>query len=146
MNVKVNELMTQSVVTAEPHASVEHVRGMMERNKIGAIPVVDTKGVPVGIVSVADLVPGLKPGSPVSSIMTDKVYTVPQYDDVSTAARVMRNHKIHRVVVTHEQKIVGVLSSFDLLQLVENHRFVARNPPTPSKRRGSKRGQAQPSK
>jgi len=146
MNVKVNELMTQSVVTAEPHASVEHVRDLMERNRIGAIPIVDAKGVPVGIVSVADLIPGLKPGSPVSSIMTDKVYTVPQYDDVSTAARVMRNHKIHRVVVTHEQKIVGVLTTFDLLQLVESHRFVARNPPTANKHKSSKRGQPQPSK
>ena len=139
MNVKVNELMTESVLTTEPHASIDHVRGMMERNKVGAIPVVDTDGVPVGIVSATDLVPGLKPGSPVSSIMTVKVYTVPQYDDVSIAARVMRNHKIHRVVVTHEQKIVGVLSSFDLLQLVEKHRFVAKNPPTPKKRKGSER-------
>jgi len=64
---------------------------------------------------------------------------VTKYDDVSTAARVMRNHKIHRVVVTHEQKVVGVISAFDLLKLVEDHRFVAKNAPTPSKRRGSKR-------
>ena len=71
--------------------------------------------------------------------MTEKVYTVPKYDDVSTAARVMRNHHIHRVVVTHEQAVVGVLSSFDLLKLVEGHRFVAKNAPTPSKRKGSKR-------
>ena len=71
--------------------------------------------------------------------MTEKVYTVPQYDDVSTAARVMRNHRIHRVVVTHEKKVVGILSAFDLLKLVEEHRYVAKNAPTKSKRRGSKR-------
>ena len=39
MNVKVNELMTESVVTTQPHATVSHVRGMLERNKIGAVPV-----------------------------------------------------------------------------------------------------------
>jgi CBS domain-containing protein len=139
MNVKVNELMTESVVTAEPHQSIEHVRSMLERNKISAVPVVDSDGKPVGIVSQTDLVHDLKPGAPVSTIMTEKVYTVPQYDNVNIAARVMRNHKIHRVVVTHEQKVVGMLSAFDLLKLVEGHRFVAKNAPTRSKRKGSKR-------
>jgi signal-transduction protein with cAMP-binding, CBS, and nucleotidyltransferase domain len=58
---------------------------------------------------------------------------------VSTAARIMRNHKIHRVVVTHEHQVAGVLSAFDLLKLVEDHRFVAKNAPTVPKRGGSKR-------
>ncbi|MAE95826.1 MAG: hypothetical protein CL910_14305 [Deltaproteobacteria bacterium] len=139
MNVKVHELMAASVVTTQPHVTVEHVRGILERNKIGAIPVVDTDGHPVGIVSATDLVADLKAGSPISSVMTEKVYTVPKYEDVSIAARVMRNHKIHRVVVTHEQQVVGILSAFDLLKLVEGHRFVAKNAPTGSKRRGGKR-------
>jgi CBS domain-containing protein len=64
---------------------------------------------------------------------------VPKYDDVSIAARVMRNHRIHRVVVTHEQKVVGVLTAFDLLKLVENHRYVEKNPPTESARKGTGR-------
>lgn len=139
MNVKVHELMTESVVTTQPHKSIEHVRQLIERNKVSAIPVVDSEGQPVGIVSATDLVPGLKANSPVSTIMTEKVYTVPKYDEVSIAARIMRNHKIHRVVVTHEQQVVGVLSAFDLLKLVEGHRFVAKNAPTESTRRGSKR-------
>ena len=130
MNVKVNDLMTEAVVTTEPHVSVERVRRILERNKIGAIPVVDGDDRPVGIVSATDLVPGLKPGSPISTIMTEKVYSVPQYDEVSTAARVMRNHRIHRVVVTHEQKVVGILSTFDLLKLVEAHRYQEKGAPT----------------
>jgi CBS domain-containing protein len=93
----------------------------------------------VGIISATDLVPDLNGGSPVSTVMTEKVYTVPRYDDVSTAARIMRNHKIHHVIVTHEHQLVGVISAFDLLKLVEEHRFVAKNAPTASKRGGSKR-------
>jgi CBS domain-containing protein len=139
MNVKVHELMTDSVVTTEPHATISHVRKMLERNKVGAIPVLDGEGQPVGIVSTTDLAADLNGASPISKVMTGKVYTVPKYEDVSIAARVMRNHSIHRVVVTHEQKVVGVLSSFDLLALVEEHRFVAKNPPTPSTRKGTKR-------
>jgi CBS domain-containing protein len=139
MSVKVEELMTKSVITAQPHQSVEHVRNMLEKNSISAVPVVDSDGHPVGIVSSTDLVRELKPSSPISQIMTEKVYTVPQYDDTSIAARVMRNHKIHRVVVTHEKQVVGMLSAFDLLKLVESHRYVAKNAPTPSQRKGGKR-------
>ena len=139
MSVKVEELMTRSVITAQPHQSVEHVRNMLERNSISSVPVVDSDGHPIGVVSSTDLVQELKPAAPISQIMTEKVYTVPQYDDTSIAARVMRNHKIHHVVVTHEQKVVGILSAFDLLKLVESHRYVAKNAPTPSKRKGGKR-------
>ena len=139
MNTKVAELMSNSVVTAEPHHSVEHVRNLMTRNSISSVPVVNGDGEPVGIVSATDLAHDLKAGSHISAIMTEKVYVVPKYEDVSIAARVMRNHKIHHVVVTHEKEVVGVLSAFDLLKLVEGHRYVAKNPPTKSSRKGGKR-------
>lgn len=139
MNVNVHELMSAQVVTTQPHKSVSHVREILESHHIGAVPVVDTEGHPVGIVSATDLAAELPAGAPVSGLMSEKVYTVPQYDDVSVAARVMRNHRIHHVVVTHEQKVVGILSAFDLLKLVEDHRFVMKNPPTPPKRKGARR-------
>lgn len=139
MNAKVADLMTKSVVTTEPHVSIDRVRRILQRNKVGAVPVVDTDGQPVGIISATEFVTGLKPDAPVNTIMTKKVYTVPKYDDVSVAARIMRNHKIHRVVVTHEQKVVGIISAFDLLELVESHRWVPKNPPSESRRKKSKR-------
>ena len=66
MNIKVEELMSASVITAEPHQSVEHVRKMLQNNNISAVPVVDTHGEPVGIVSNTDLAHDLKAGSPIS--------------------------------------------------------------------------------
>jgi predicted transcriptional regulator len=139
MNVKIHELMSSSVITAQPHQSVEHVRHMLENNHISSLPVVDTDAHPIGVISTSDLAHDLKAASPISHVMTEKVYTVPKYDDVSIAARVMRNHKIHHVVVTDEGKVAGILSAFDLLKLVEGHRYIEKNPPTPSKRKGSKR-------
>jgi len=139
MNAKVADLMTEAVVTTEPHVSIDRVRRLLRRNKVSAVPIVDGEGCPLGIVSATDLVAGLKPASPVSSIMTEKVYTVPKYEDVSIAARIMRNHRIHRVVVTHEQKVAGVISAFDLLELVEGHRWVAKKPPSEARRKKSRR-------
>ena len=91
MSVKVSELMSDSVVTTQPHKSIDHVRSMMTKSKIGAVPIVNTEGEPVGIVSSSDMVSDLKGSSPISALMKTKVYTVPMYDDVSIAARVMRN-------------------------------------------------------
>jgi CBS domain-containing protein len=132
MNAKVRDLMTESVITVEPDATIDRVRRILQRNKVGALPVVDPEGQPVGIVSATDLVPSLEGDSRVSAIMTEKVYTVPKYDDVSVAARIMRNHKIHRLVVTHEQRVVGMITTFDLLELVQGHRWLAKNPPSES--------------
>ena len=139
MSVKVHELMTESVVTVGQTASLEEVRRLLQDHQIGAVPVVDQAGQPVGVVSSTDLIQHADPGLPVGRVMTDRVFTVPKDEDVSIAARVMRNQGIHRVVVTHEKKVVGVLSAFDLLTVFETHRFVSKNPPTESQRTGDKR-------
>ena len=139
MHTKVADLMSEIVVTAEPHHSVEHVRQLLDRNAISTVPVVDGEGQPVGVVSVTDLAHDLKAGAPINTIMTKKVFVVPKYEDTSIAARVMRNHKIHHVVVTHEKEVVGVLSAFDLLKLVEDHRYVEKNPPPTSRCKSTKR-------
>jgi CBS domain-containing protein len=135
MNAKVQDLMVPSVTTTTPGESVGRVREIMSAQHISSIPVVDPEGVPIGIVTATDLIDDPPDELPVERIMAHKVYVVSQYDDVSVAARVMRNQRIHHVVVTHEKKIVGILSSFDLLTLVEDHRFSMKNAPTPKRTR-----------
>lgn len=134
MNAKIADLMAKRVVCAQPHHSVEHVRGMMDKNKIHAVPIVGPDNELLGLVSTADLMADLKPATPINTIMTEQVLAVPAYNDVSAAARVMRKHKIHHAVVTHEKKVVGMISSFDLLKLVEGHRFVMKPGPDKKKR------------
>lgn len=134
MNLKIADLMSKRVVSAQPHHTVEHVRGLLTRNRIHAVPVVGPEAEVLGIVTSVDLADDLKQASPVSQVMTDSVRTVPAYNEVSTAARIMRKHKIHHVVVTHEKRVVGMISSFDLLKLIEGHRFTMKSAPTPGKR------------
>jgi CBS domain-containing protein len=123
MIAKVADLMTSHTITAQPHHTVAHVRSMMEKNNIHAIPIADTNGEVAGIVSSKDLAADLRDNVPISHVMTERVYTIPQYNGAHQAARLMRSHHVNHVVVTHEKKIVGILSSFDLLKLVEEHRF-----------------------
>ena len=130
LNAKINDLMARRVITAQPHHTVEHVRGLMTRNRVHAIPIVDSAGGAAGIVTSSDLVASKSAGSPVSQVMSERVHAVPAYNDAHVAARIMRKHRIHHVIVTHEKKVVGLISSFDLLRLVEDHRFVAKTAPT----------------
>jgi CBS domain-containing protein len=135
MNVKVKDLMVKSVITTMPHKSVGHAQSIMAKNNIKSIPVVDSEMNIKGIITSTDILKGLSEGTPLSQVMTTDVYTIPVYADAHIAARVMRNHHINHLIVSDEQKIVGVLSAHDLLELVEEHRFVMKNPPTPSKKK-----------
>jgi predicted transcriptional regulator len=143
MTVKVHELMTNDVTTAQSHQTVGQIKGKMTKHNLSNVPVVSSDNMPIGVVSTSDILTVEKEGTPISNIMTEKVYTIPEYEDVSVAARVMRNHKIHHLIVTQEQKIVGVISSFDLLKLVEGHRFVMKNAPTSKNKGVGKRSKAE---
>jgi predicted transcriptional regulator len=132
MNIKVKDLMVKSVITTMPHKTIGHTHSIMTKNKIKSVPVVDSEMEIKGIITATDLLEDLSESTPVSNVMTTKVFTIPAYSNINIAARMMRNHNINHLVVSDEHKIVGVLSAHDLLALVEDHRFVMKNAPTPS--------------
>lgn len=139
MNIKVKDLMVESVITTMPHKSVGHAQSIMAKNSIKSIPIVDNENHIKGIFTATDILKDdFSDNTPLSHVMTTKVYTIPPYSDVHIAARIMRNHHINHLVVADEHKIVGVLSAHDLLKLVEDHRFVMKNAPTPSKKKGGR--------
>ena len=127
MTVKIADLMSKRVITAQPHHTIKHVRAKMNKNRILAVPIVGPDDEAAGIVTSSDLMNGHIEQSPVNKVMTENVYKLPAYNNVDVAARVMRKRKIHHIVVTHEQKVVGIISSFDLLKLIENNRFEAKS-------------------
>ena len=143
MNIKVADLMVSPVMTTTRHQKFGHVKKVLRDNGASCMPVVNSDGEPLGMITARDLLHDRSDDTPVSDFMTDGVFTVPKYNDVSIAARMMRNHKIHHIVVTHDKEVVGIISSYDLLQLVEDHRFTLKNPPSASKQKGGKRRQTE---
>jgi CBS domain-containing protein len=135
VNTKVSDLMAKTVVTAYPNDSVADALAKMESEGIHAVPIVDGEDKLVGIVSTADLAQVADGTTPLRKVMSHHPHTIPEYNDISAAARLMRNRHVHHVLVTHEQKLVGILSSFDLLKLVEDKRFTMKSAPTGKKRR-----------
>ena len=51
----------------------------------------------------------------VKEIMTETVYSVKPSDTIATAATIMYENKIHRLIVLENKKVMGVISAFDLL-------------------------------
>ncbi len=138
-SVRVKDLMVEQVMTTTSSKTLGHVRKVMNEHSVHAMPVVDPEGTPVGVITSTDLMQHQNDETRVSQVMTRKVYTVPLYAEVALAARVMVNHGIHHLIVTHEQAVVGILSSLDLLRLIEDHSFKMTNRPSPSKKKGRRK-------
>lgn len=132
--VRIEDVMTKQVITVTRHQTVGHARGLFAEHGIHSVPVVDTDGSPAGILTTSDLVASVSDETRIGEVMTRELETVTPYADPSLAARLMLKHGIHHLIVTHEHKVVGILSSYDLLRLIEDRRFVAKNAPTPPRK------------
>jgi CBS domain-containing protein len=138
VNVKIAELMHTPLMSLSRHQSAGHARDLMAEHGVSALPVLGGEGEAVGIVTSTDLLDNPAGGRPVSQIMASPALSVPPTEGPHVAARIMRNHNVHHVVVVDRHEPVGMLSSYDLLLLVEDHRFTMKQPPTPSKKKNSR--------
>ncbi len=118
MSRKVGTAMTRSPVTVGPNASATHVAWLLEKYRIGAVPVVvASNGRVVGIVTKGDLISGITAGAAaVSEIMTASVVSVSTETPVREAVRLMVKHRFGRLPVTDEDgRLLGIVSRTDLL-------------------------------
>jgi CBS domain-containing protein len=137
----VSDVMTTRVHVASPLTPFKLLVRLIEENRISAIPIVDQQGVPVGIVSEADLLlkerrheletqPDLvhplkrrhekaKAASNFASeLMTSPPITVTTGTSLVQAARLMQEQNVRRLVVVDERgRIAGIVSRSDLLQV-----------------------------
>ncbi len=123
----VEDLMTKQVVTMKEHHTVEQARRLLREHDVSAVPVVGDSGEARGIVSAIDLSADLDSSAAVADVMNTGVYVVQPDFELQLAAQVMRNQRIHRLLVVEDGKVTGVLTTFDLLKAVEDGRLVERD-------------------
>lgn len=122
---RVEDVMSKTVVTAGPRASIGELAALLTRERISAVPIVADDGRLVGIVSEADLmalIPGAGGGPPgpadAAAVMSRPVHTAAPDESLSTAARRMRDRSVKRLLVTDEAgRLVGVVSRADLMRV-----------------------------
>lgn len=117
--LKVKDIMTKSVAYVYPASNCVEAAQLMQKHNVGAIPVMDQRGV-VGIVTDRDIVVrniahGNNPqDTPVKDVMTSMVTTVSPDMDIREVSSLMSEQQIRRVPVMENNKLVGIVSLGDL--------------------------------
>jgi CBS domain-containing protein len=139
MKRAVQDVMTPTVVVIEDTAPFKEIVRRMRVHRVSALPVVDSNGHLVGIVSEGDLILKEDPvlegdarllesrhrrmerqkaaGLVASQVMTSPVVTIAPEATIGEAARLMHRNAIKRLLVTDPAgEIVGIVSRADLLK------------------------------
>ncbi len=118
--MKIKDIMSRDLITCTPDDSVLFVSNLMKVWDVGFILITDEDKL-YGVVTDRDLVCDMATGlSKIKSYATENVITINENKEVEEAMRLMKKHKIKRLVVTKDQKLSGVLSLSDILQSKAN--------------------------
>jgi CBS domain-containing protein len=120
------DIMTRDVITVSSTLTVKQLAMMLIKNQISGAPVAGKNGKIVGVVSEADIVS--KKGKDVKAIMTKQIITVSENDSVEKIAQLMTSHRIKRLPVMREDKLVGIVSRADIVSAIALGKHVALNP------------------
>ncbi|HXG08033.1 MAG TPA: CBS domain-containing protein [Nitrososphaera sp.] len=117
--VLVRDIMNSPVVSASPDDTVLDIAKKMKEEKIGSIVIMD-KDEPVGIVTDWDIVSNgltkdLKPSAIKAKDVMQKIHTIESEESVTEAARQLRKHNIKRLGVVYKNRLVGIISSSDVI-------------------------------
>jgi len=141
-----SDIMTREVVSVSRDTSIRELAEIFTNHHIGSVPVVDSEGVLVGIVTESDLIEqdrsfhiptvislfdwviylesdkkfekelNRMTARTVGEICTPEVLTVTPSTPVSEIADIMTARKIHSLPVVDRGKLVGMVSRIDLIR------------------------------
>lgn len=122
----VGELMSPDPVVVEADASLGEAVRLIETHHIHGLPVVDTDGALVGVISQTDMLRARTtedlwsrwPGLRVRHLMTSPALTIAADAGVAAAAARMEQERVHRLVVVDADGTtpIGVISTSDLVR------------------------------
>ncbi|MFB5611007.1 MAG: cyclic nucleotide-binding/CBS domain-containing protein [Nitrosopumilaceae archaeon] len=115
----VKDIMTRALITVDPGTTVFQVAKMMEQGGIGAV-LMKKDGNTSGIITDRDFAikistQKLSLDTPVEKIVSSPLETVNSAESIITAAKQMTSKKIRKLAVVEEGKIVGIITSTDLV-------------------------------
>jgi len=132
--IHVRDLMTAKVFAIRTDKNVSAVDELMRWAHIRHVPIVDERGSLVGLISHRDLLAASTSSIkkhipdwdkrrnlwtvPIDEIMSRELQTIGPGETVQEAARRMRRHKIGCLPVVEGSKLVGIITAYDLLEIV----------------------------
>ena len=140
--MKTAHLMTSFVVTVTPDATVEYAAQLMLQYRISGLPVTDSDGAVLGIVTESDLLRRAETGTDkrharwvslligsgrlaqeyvhthgrkVGEVMTERVFTVTPETPLPDLVALMETKHVKRVPVVDQRRLVGIVSRADVM-------------------------------
>lgn len=122
--IPVSDVMTAPVTCVTCDLGVEAVAALFLDEHIGALPVVDYEGQPIGIITKSDLMrsriaDSRFPRVAITDLMTPIVTTLHESDSLARAASLMLEQRVHHLpVVDDDSGVVGIVSTFDFARFL----------------------------
>ena len=117
--ILVQDIMTKAIISVNTKTTVLQVARMMENGGIGAV-LVKKDGHLSGIITDRDYATkivshNLPSNTSVEQIMSSPLITINYDESISAAAKRMSSKKIRKLAVTDNGKIIGLITSTDLV-------------------------------
>ena len=118
-SILVKDIMAKALISVNPTTTALQIAKMMEQGGIGAVLVKENENL-VGIITDRDFATkiaanNLPFNTPVEKIMSSPLITINHDELISTAAEMMTNKKIRKLAVSENDKIIGLITSTDLV-------------------------------
>src|SRR5271157_4640330 len=120
----VKDVMSSPVITVNENATANRVAELMEKHDLGCIVVTTKEDKPIGIITERDLVlrvlaRNVKPDTlQAEEVMTAPLITIEPDATITDTARRMSRLNIRRLGVVYRSKLVGIISSKDVLAIM----------------------------
>jgi CBS domain-containing protein len=122
---KAQDLMRRRVIAVSPETSAEEAIDLLVQNNVSGLPVVDGTGTVVGMFSEMDRIKwGSVEGRSVEQLMSTPVVTVNVQDSLVEVARVFKANFVHRLPVTENGEVVGIIGLRDLIRYIRDNERV----------------------
>ena len=121
----VKQIMNHFVVSVDSSVTATDAAKMMEDTGVGSIVVLDNN-LPVGIVTDRDFAIKIAAHSypidtPVRRIMSSPLISIDPNSDLWVASDLMSTRNVKKLPVIDDDKVVGMLSSSDLVKHIADH-------------------------
>ncbi len=118
-SILVKDIMAKALISVNPATTALQIAKMMEQGGIGAVLVKENENL-VGIITDRDFATKIAANNlpfdtPVEKIMSSPLITIDHNETISTAAEMMSSKKIRKLAVSENDKIVGLITSTDLV-------------------------------
>jgi CBS domain-containing protein len=115
------DIMQTPVVAATPRASLRDLAARLVTNEFSGMPVADPDGRVVGVITEADIIRAFLDGKRLENltageVMTGPALTVDAKAPLEEVMKCLQEHRIVRVPVTSDGKLVGIIARRDLIR------------------------------